>query len=230
MRMIRHHLALVALVACAIASVGHAQTRSPVATEAFGGTMGNWTQTYPFWGSMTITSGVVHGSSTENVANAQSAVWSGSGTFSSDQYASMTASGLAWTGANLSIGVMCRSTTDTDGSRDNYHLIVIDDDSTNRTTYLVKVVNGTRTVLHSATVAWVDTDEIEIECEGTTIRGMRNGAALGGSFTQTDSALSSGKPGITGAGAAGGPSGDDWVGGDLTAGGGGGLRLRRRRN
>jgi hypothetical protein len=118
------------------------------------------------------------------------------------------------------IGVAVRCSADTDGARDYYALIVSSDAAgPNYTTRLIKIVNGSATTLHSASVAWASGDTVELEVEGTTLTGMKNGSALGGSFTQTDTSLTTGKPGILGATDTDtSATGKNWVGGNLTAG------------
>ena len=195
--------------------------RSAVATENFSGTLGNFTQVNPTWADLAITSGVVHGDATgaDSGGEVGAAVYSGAGTFSNDQYSSLVIGGLSWQSLAFNIGVIVRASTDTNANRDYYQVVVASDQAgPNYTTILSKVVNGTRTQLHSASAAWANGDRIELEAEGTTIRVMKNGTALGGSFTQTDSALSTGKPGIAGSGDSTHISGDDWEGGDLTSG------------
>jgi hypothetical protein len=147
--------------------------------------------------------------------------WNGAGTFSNDQYSSAKLKAIDNYGTSYGIGVVARCSADTDGGRDYYYVMVQMTNTSGGTftTVLGKVVNGTNTNLHSAAVTWSNDDLVSIECEGTTIRACKNGAALGGSFTATDSALSTGKPGLAvmGPAATGLFYADDWEGGDITA-------------
>lgn len=189
-------------------------TRVSVAT-ADGTSLANFTQLNSDWGSVAIDSGVFSASAASNV-NEAAAVWSGAGSFTNDHYGEITIGGLSFLSGDFVIGVICRASTDTNAARDFYFAYVAaDSGGPSYTTVLGKVVNGTRTVIHSGSVAWTDGDEISLEAEGTTLRVCKNGTAIGGSFTQTDAALSTGKPGIVANGSA--PTGDNWVGGSLSA-------------
>jgi hypothetical protein len=180
----------------------------------------NWTQlTAGVNGSMAINASTeVYAPNTGANGFRSSARWAGAGTFSNDQYSSLEITLLQNFATDYSIGVIARASADVDANRDYYEAVVLADSAgPNYTTVLAKVVNGTFTSLHSAANAWTVGDRIEIECEGTTIRLCKNGSPLGGSFTVTDSAIASGKPGIMGAGGATVARGDNWQGGDLTS-------------
>lgn len=188
--------------------------RVSVAT-ADGTSVANFTQLNSAWGSISVGSGVFSCSSS-NTANEGAAVWSGAGSFSDDQYAEITIGGLSFLSGDFAIGVICRASTDTGAGRDFYFAYVAaDSGGPNYTTVLGKVVNGTRTVIHSAANAWANGDKISLEVDGTTLRVHKNVTALGGSFTQTDTALTTGKPGIIANGSS--PTGDDWVSGTLSS-------------
>lgn len=192
--------------------------RSLVASDVFTSTTsadlaGNWTQLHPANALMAQQSNNVY--CRHN--NDGSVRWNAN-SFADDQYSSLSLATLTNAGALTYIAVVARASADTNANRDMYWLKVFADSTSTPTTKLGKTVNGTETILHSATVAWAVSDLIEIECEGTTIRGMKNGVALGGSFTQTDSSLSSGAPGVGGNGSAVTEiAGGDWTGGDITA-------------
>jgi hypothetical protein len=201
-------------------------SRSQIASDAFtysNGNIesvsgGNWTSLNPNWGGAAITSNHVGGAFSDEETPAR---WTGAGTFANDQYSSLLipASSLSFNGSSYSVGVIARASADIDGARDYYTFYVVDDasgDPASRTTVLAKVVDGTPTTLHSASVSWGSGMRIEIECEGTTIRGMKDGVLVSG-FEITDSALSAGKPGIWLRGSVDFPKGDDWQGGDITA-------------
>lgn len=144
--------------------------------------------------------------------------WVGTGTFTDDQYASVKVQSLtSFAGGNDRVGVIVRASADTDANRD-YYLATADADSATSThlVRLAKWVNGTFTALHSANATLAEDDRLELEAEGTEIRVCVNGTPLGGSFTVTDSDISTGKPGVAAAGNAS-CFGDDWQGGNITA-------------
>ncbi len=191
--------------------------RTVIATDNGALTGGNWTQLNTDWSS--VTGGTVFAASASNGSNEGAAVWSGTGSFTDAQYAKITIGGLAFLNSAHAIGVIVRASTDTNAARDFYFAYVAADTAApNYTPVLGKVVNGTRTVLHSATVAWANGNTLSLEVDGTTLTVFKNDVALGGSFIQTDASLSTGKPGICANGPA--PTGDDWEGGNITAGGG----------
>ena len=64
--------------------------------------------------------------------------------------------------------------------------------------YLYKIVAGSETYLGSTGAAFSNGDTIRLECEGTTIRPLRNGALLNPPGAQTDSALAAGAAGLAG--------------------------------
>lgn len=147
-------------------------------------------------------------------STASTARWVGAGTFSDDQYSSLVLIGVGYWTADYNCGVVVRAGSGTDGSRSYYGASVEYTDSGSQNTRLFKVVSGTYTSIYAAGVSWTDGDRIELEAEGTTLRVCKNGTPLGGSFTQTDSSLTTGLPGIV----IGGVSvayGDDWEGGNI---------------
>lgn len=177
----------------------------------------DWTQYRPSWSITQIVSSLyIGGNDLLSPQDAGGVRWDGAGTFADDQYSSLELVSLfdaASTG--YQIGVVCRVSSDVDGARDLYGLSVTGLlSSGDYSTILYKVVNGTGTTLHSAYVPWTAGDRVELECEGTTIRAMKNGAALGGSFTTTDASLASGKPGVSASGFLA-MIGDNWEGGSL---------------
>jgi hypothetical protein len=194
--------------------------RTSIATDNFNRASldANWAQLNSFWGSIGITASTrVYGSVDRTPGDGAAARWVGAGTFTDDQYSSLVVGALTWLTTSYNIGVICRASADTDGTRDYYGASVcMDAAGPTYTTVLYKVVNGTITTLHSAAATWAVSDRIELEVEGTTLRVCKNGTALGGSFTQTDSSLSTGAPGV----ALGGGTtiyGDDWEAGTITA-------------
>jgi hypothetical protein len=141
--------------------------------------------------------------------------WVGAGTFTDDQYSQVKlVNPLDNVGANYRHGVIVRASADTDSTRDCYEAYIAQDSVTTPTTYLAKWVNGTRTGLYSATQTWAANDTISLEVEGTTLRVCRNGTPLGGSWTVTDSSITTGLPGVS---ATHGCYSDDWEGGNMGA-------------
>lgn len=177
---------------------------------------GNWTQlhNFVFDGNIELVSNHIASQSTGG--GGMFARWTGAGSFTADQYAKATIGALAFNGTAYQGGVICRASADVSPNHDFYGIYVSDDSSSSRTTVLFKIVNGTTTILHSDVVTWANGDTVELECEDTTIRGMKNGVALGGSFTTTDASIASGIPGVWISGDSGVPTLDDWDSGNLT--------------
>jgi hypothetical protein len=168
-----------------------------------------WTADPPDIASNTLTARA-------NTGNYQVCRWNGSGTFTDDQYAKLEVGGLGYYGNGYRQGVVARCSADQDTAADYYAYYIYDDASSNRTAILFKVVNGTYTALDTSTAnAWANGDTIEIEVEGTTVRGLKNGTEL---VSVTDSDLSTGKPGFAIGGEGGGPpNADNWEGGNLAS-------------
>lgn len=139
--------------------------------------------------------------------------WVGAGTFSDDQYSSAVIIDSTPPGSTYRFGVVVRASADTNGTRDYYEAYVALITSL-VTTHLTKVVNGTKTDIYvSSSPTWADNDRIELEVQGTTLRVCKNGTPLGGSFTATDSSITTGKPGLS---VTNQMYLDDWEGGDVT--------------
>lgn len=187
-------------------------TRTPVATDDFNRASldSDWAQLYSFWGSVVIDTNQVRGTSSD-VTQMAAVRWVGAGSFTDDQYAVLELTDISFAGGG--IGVIARASGDTDANRDfyffRYNVVA-------GVTELGKIVDGTETVLDTPSVTWSTNDTIEIECEGTTIRGLKNGSVVS---TETDSALTTGAPGICAFQGANLPLGDNWIGGNFTAGG-----------
>jgi hypothetical protein len=196
-------------------------TRTSVATDDFNrASLGaDWQQLNAFLGNINIYNSVNFSSSASGApGTAAAARWVGAGTFTDDQYASAVISNLAFISTDYSIGVIARASADGNSdytTRDYYYAVVCLNGDTSYSTRLGKVVNGTVTALYTANIAWTVGDRIEIECEGTTIRALKNGTLINSSFEVTDSALATGAPGVTCAASAGEGRGDDWIGGNL---------------
>jgi hypothetical protein len=192
--------------------------RTLIATDNFNRASldANWAQVNSNGGTILIESSVRFRGSGANL-NGPAAKWVGAGSFTDDQYSSVVIISLGNFGDNYHIGAIARASTGVDDSRDYYEARVDCDGTSTYTTKLLKYIDGTLTTLNSGSVAWSLNDRIEIECEGTTIRLCKNGTPLGGAFTQTDSALSTGLPGVAAAsGDASIANGDDWEGGNMT--------------
>lgn len=190
-------------------------TRTSVATSTFTGTNGNdvasFTQTNGSDGAIRYDTNKYENPFT----GFADAYWSGAGTFTNDQYATAVVTGLSNPGGNNAVGIVLRCSTDTGAGRDCYRIYVYEDSTT--AIKIDKVVNGTVTNLATTSVgAFANGDTVEGEVEGTTLRAYRNGVQVGTDIT--DSALTTGKPGVCGVlGFGPGLFGDDWVGGNLTA-------------
>lgn len=195
-------------------------TRTSIATDDFNrASLGaNWTNLNTDWSSVRISSSTFIDCSGAGAISSQgaAAVWAGSGTFTNDHYSSIVVNGLSFLSSDYRIGVIVRASTDTNGARDFYGFeVAADSGGPTYTATLYKIVNGTYTALNSAAITIANGDRLELEAEGTTLRGCKNGTPLGGSWTQTDSSLSTGKPGVAGSGTS--INGDNWDGGSLTA-------------
>jgi hypothetical protein len=199
--------------------------RTQIATDNFNradaGSLGaNWGDLNPNWGTSDIASNQVVGAG--NGGGGQAARWIGAGSFTDDQYSILEVRALSFSGAANRIGVLVRGSADTDGSRDFYSAFVeLNSAGPTYTTVLMKTVNGTETTIASTSNAWSVGDTIELEVEGTALRVFRNGTQIE-ALDSTDSALSTGLPGLITSGDASVAIGDNWVGGNITGGGGGG--------
>jgi hypothetical protein len=182
-------------------------TRTSIATDDFNragpGLGANYAQLNTGGGgSMQIAASTKVTASAGNDLNMACARYVGTGTFTNDHYAEVAVGDLSFTGTDAFSGVITRASADTDANRDLYFAWVAS--NTGGPNYLVsfgKVVNGTRTFFNQASTAWSNGDRIGLESEGSTHRVTKNGTALGGSFTTTDTALTTGLPGICGANA-----------------------------
>lgn len=172
------------------------------------------------WAVLTTATLLINASiqATGEFSNASAGRWVGAGSFTDDQYSSVTlvnaASGF---GATYWGGVIVRASADTGAGRDYYMAYKVHSGGSNATV-LAKCINGTETVIHSAVPSpdFANGDVLSLEVEGTTLRVCRNGTPLGGSWTATDTDLSSGLPGII---VSDPVFIDDWEGGNITVGG-----------
>lgn len=124
--------------------------------------------------------------------------------FGDDQYSKATVSGATGTGGASGLAVR--------GATDNYYGWY--SDSANG--YIFEVVGGSFNTFATGD-AWSDSDDVELQVEGTTITPLRNGSEDLSVGAQTDSSLASGAAGLSGYGNALLNALDDWEGGDLGA-------------
>lgn len=137
--------------------------------------------------------------------------WVGAGNFGNDHWSSAVFAETDFGATGYAIGVIARASADTDANRDYYFHRA----NSNDTSEFGKTINGAETIFNSGAVTWSDGDRVEIEVEGTTIRACKNGVPIGGAFTVTDSALSTGLPGILAQGDSAVATGDDWEAGNF---------------
>ena len=198
-------------------------TYTPVATDDFNrASIGsNWTGTNQLENEITIYSSTKCTGATANTSsNRMHGYWSGTGTFSDDQYSQIVVTGVSEITASYSVGVGVRNSTDTGANRDGYWFEFQEDSGTAKTTRILKVVNGSVTQLSTTTINWADGDTMRLDIIGSDLKAYRNDTLIS-ALNVTDTALTTGKPGITGSGGSSGPWADSWVGGDVTAGAGG---------
>lgn len=176
-----------------VAPAWSAMVRVPVQTDNFDDnnlTSGSivWTQVAPGSASCTNSGGVV-----TNPGDISECVIKPDGTYANNQYAKIAIASFQGGTTNYT-GVACRVSTGINGARD-FYLFLLNENSggTNAPYELHYVSDGGFNLLASGTQSWSVGDTIEIECEGTTIRGMRNGVQV---TSATDSNLTSGKPGV----------------------------------
>jgi hypothetical protein len=212
-----------------LAPYAGAASRTSIATDSFTYSTGaldavsggNWAQAGDTgWGTMEVESNTIFGLASAGQSVASAARWTGAGSFTDNQYAKLVVPVVTNGGDNNSnIGVICRG-SGVDGTRSFYYAWVTANfvADPNRTVQTGKYVNGTQTQQHSANVAFAAGNSIEIECDGTTITVLKNGTAIGGNYTWTDSDITTGVPGVAGMGGnVATVSGDSWEGGNLTS-------------
>jgi hypothetical protein len=205
--------------------------RTAIATDDFTGdgpALGaNWANLNTNWVTVSKTGGIVYGAQTGSPTGSTegAARWVGAGTFTDDHYSSIVLTNLTNNGTDYVMGVCVRATAGTDSTRDYFLAFVVHSGGgPTYTTKLAKIVNGSYTEIHSASVTWTATDRLELEVSGASgsivLTVCKNGTALGGSFSQTgltEAALTSGgAPGVIATGTSA-IQGDDWEGGSYTA-------------
>lgn len=206
-----------------IAAGGGDPTYNEIASDSFGGTLGNFTATnIDIGGSTSINTGVVVSSAAITLAGdgGASNVWSGSGTFDNWQRSKVTITTDFLSNAYYS-GAIVQATTDTNTNRDYYGGVVEHDSGGAKTTRLFKVINGTYTSLATASVSWVNGDELWLDFDPATeeLTMWREGTRITGliDIPVGGTALSGGKPGfIVSSGGSTTAAIDNFSGGDLS--------------
>lgn len=144
--------------------------------------------------------------------------WIGAGSASNDQYSELTVvTAPAAVGTLDYSGVACRMSGSA-ATRTYYTAYVAPNSTTSPKVTVDKWVNGVRTQLATTTFAWAAGDRISMEVVGTSIKVYKNVTTEITALAVTDAAITTGSFGVIQAGA--GLLGDDWEGGNITAGGG----------
>lgn len=199
--------------------------RSPIATSAFTGTDSNppidFTALNAGDGQLTIDTNRVESTTSFGSTDANDSRWTGSGTFTAEQYAKITVTGISNPGGINKMGVILRASADTGAGRDLYRVYYLEDNTS--AIVIQKILDGTPTQLDSTNVGtFANGDTVEGEIEEitgtTTIRSYHNGALIA-TVTDTSSPITAtGAPGVCGAvGFGPGLFGDDWEAGNLAA-------------
>ena len=206
--------------------------RTPQATCNFNATLSgtDWTQLNVAQGNIIATSGptVVSGDATNTVTGSGNssgnacARWTGAGTFTENQYASIIIPFIdPQSVENYNVGIICRASAGLSSGLYRNYLVGLsmaanDPGGTTKSVTLYKVVAQTYTQLNAAGITFSAGDELSLECEGTTAYACRNGVRLGGAWSGDISDVSAGGlPGVSGAGSANFIYGDTWEGGNL---------------
>lgn len=198
--------------------------RTLVAADDFSGTLANFTNLMTAVRGNVIIDGANQRITGEYAGSANDhciARYTGAGTITDNQYASMRLATAPDLGLSYRAGVCIRQGAGTGAAATGYEAVLY---LLNYGAYITELAlrNGASyTVLYSAAMAWAASDLISLEGEGTTLRLCKNATPLGGGFTLTDSTLTTGKPGVIITAAA---FGDDFECGNITGGGGGGIK------
>lgn len=188
-----------------------AQIVSDPFTRANAGNLGaNWNAPADTWAIVSNQAKTGAFSSQDIWAVFIGAAWTGG----ADQYAECAAIAFAASDGGPAVRANVGTTTKT-----AYYYDVATNDPANglsgsQTHAVNKVVAGTFTTLASSSYAVVANDVIHIEAQGTTIRALLNGVQK---HSVTDSAISSGNPGLWAFNSA--VTVDAWAAGDFSAGG-----------
>ncbi len=211
------------MAAQAAAAGGSSWTLTSVATDNFNrASLGSdWAQLLGFTSggdvaiqSSTYVSGTSNNTDTTDVCAARRITE----TFSNDQYAEIAIlGGIGNNGGNYRLGVIVRASADTEGARDFYGLEVLMDGTgnpANRTWKIFKTVNGTKTTITSGSVSCGTGTKIALAVKGDKLRAYKDRVQV--LTEQTDTALTTGKPGMLFSGGSTDPTGDTWESGDVT--------------
>lgn len=131
-------------------------------------------------------------------------------TWPNDQYSQVVLITSGYSGGandGVGVGVALRCAT---GARTFYRIVAAG--AISNGTELAKFVAGSYTSLGNSSQAWVTTNILYGEAVGTTIKVKRNGTDI---ISVTDSAITSGRPGLSHSGPSAAAVLDDWEGGDL---------------
>jgi hypothetical protein len=166
------------------------------------GTMADYTQTNPNWGSIGKSAGQFTGGGLG--ANVATARYAGATAISVDKhYAKLKMTGLAFNGSNRRQGVIVGSSTGIDAARDHYAAFFEDDAASGgtHTWRVVKMVNDVETELASGSRVASNGDTISLEFDGSSgtsavLRAYYNDSTqLGTTITDNTSPLVSGSLG-----------------------------------
>src|SRR5690242_11171898 len=193
-----------------------------LATYDFNGTAaGNIVSDFPsIWNNITGESGIcdqndaVAGRGSFSAVRADTGIRNVSTTFPDDQYAQAKV-WVVSTSGGTGPGVVVRSAS----AADTYYRTVVNHaggtpSGTNNIT-LSKIVAGGSTTIWTRSVSFTDGDTIRLEAQGTTLRVFINGSQVGADAT--DSAISTGNPGICMSTNVTSASIDDFEAGSLSA-------------
>lgn len=161
---------------------------------------GNWRNWHDYMGRQSVASGAVYTGATEDIGS----VWTGAsaGSLSVNQWAAVRLIAFEW--ENGWGGLLLRASTDYDdngsNTRDAYELRVHDSNGTGtavRSTQIVRVLNGTATVLTNIGVEWAPNDILIGEVEGADPVELRIYRDRGGTITLVATATDSDSSRIT---------------------------------
>lgn len=161
--------------------------------------------------------GIVSNRASSKTNNSSVAVYSGaSWTVSTDQYAEAQ---IITKASGNDAGIACRGST----SSETFYIFEINDNDaavalgSSMRCGLYKAVAGAYTLLGSTSSFVVSTtDVLRIEAQGTNVTAKLNGVTKFG--PTSDSAIASGKPGLSGFSTVGGEVFDNFAAGDFTTG------------
>lgn len=191
------------------------------------GDAANWLELNNSTGLIRVHKPAADGFAYEHFQQRSECRWDGSGTFSNDQYASVTLAQFFITAdPDMFIGPAVRMSADTLSGRDYYGLFVYDAANTSLTsTHVVKYVNNSPTDIYAKATGdnWTNGDVATLEAvtngSNVDLKVYKNGNLLR-TVSDTSGTLTTGKPGLAGVGnstAGQAPATTLWDGGDVTA-------------